>query len=54
MSDKTHSIGTKSTLEMIAREERRWKYADMDYDGALNIVEFQVTQFETWGKKLAF
>ena len=31
----------QSILELVAGEERRWKAADEDEDGSLNIVEFQ-------------
>ena len=42
VNDKTKNMDTKSIEEMILGEERRFKYADFDKDGALNILEFQV------------
>ena len=42
LHDKSNNINTKSLREMVEGEERRWKQADRDQDGSLNIVEFQV------------
>ena len=38
-------MDTKSIEDMITGEERRFKYADFDQDQALNIVEFQVSEW---------
>ena len=36
-----HPSLPQSMLKLVAGEERRWKAADEDEDGSLNIVEFQ-------------
>jgi len=41
LEDKFNTADTKSILEMVSGEQRRWKAADQDQDGSLNIVEFQ-------------
>lgn len=38
---KTKNMDSQSINEMIKGEQRRWGFADMDKDGALNVVEFQ-------------
>ena len=49
---KTKNMDSQSINEMIKGEQRRWGFADMDKDGALNVVEFQVVnnlfKFNGW------
>ena len=41
LNDKSTNIPTNSLQEMVDRDDRRWRQADQDGDGNLNIVEFQ-------------
>merc|ERR1712096_21579 len=41
LNDKSRNIPTNSLQEMVDRDDRRWRQADQDGDGSLNIVEFQ-------------
>lgn len=43
VNDKTKKMDTQSIEDMIIGEKRRFKYADFDVDGALNLLEFQVS-----------
>ena len=45
LNDKTKKMDTQSIEEMIIGEKRRFKFADFDLDGALNLLEFQVSTF---------
>lgn len=46
LHDKSNTINTKSLRQMVEGEERRWRHADHDQDGSLNIAEFQVEMKE--------
>jgi len=53
LNDKSTNIPTTSLQEMVDRDKRRWRQADQDSDGSLNIVEFQAFLHPEADEKMA-